>query len=84
MLLVAAGQAPCGDDEDTPEPGSLQGYIGVLAGLIRVPPGLEKAIEAALADSLQSIVLACSRRRAGRRAAPHGVPARARHPLFRR
>ncbi|MGD0116395.1 MAG: chromosome segregation protein SMC [Dehalococcoidia bacterium] len=58
MLLVAAGQAPYGDDEDTPEPGSLQGYIGVLAGLIRVPPGLEKAIEAALADSLQSIVLA--------------------------
>ncbi len=58
MLLIAAGQAPYGDDEDTPEPGSLQGYIGVLAGLIRVPPGLEKAIEAALADSLQSIVLA--------------------------
>ena len=58
MLLVAAGQAPRGDDEDLPEPGSLQGYVGVLAGLIRVPPGLEKAIEAALADSLQSIVLA--------------------------
>ena len=57
MLLIAAGQAPRGDDDD-PEPHSLQGYIGVLAGLIRVPPGLEKAIEAALADSLQSIVLA--------------------------
>ena len=57
MLLIAAGQAPRSDDED-PDPGSLQGYVGVLAGLIRVPPGLEKAIEAALADSLQSIVLA--------------------------
>ncbi|HUS83375.1 MAG TPA: chromosome segregation protein SMC [Dehalococcoidia bacterium] len=57
MLLTAAGQAPRVDEED-PEPGSLQGYIGVLAGLIRVPPGLEKAIEAALVDSLQSIVLA--------------------------
>jgi chromosome segregation protein len=56
MLLVAAGQAPRTDDD--PVPGTLQGYIGVLAGLIRVPPGLEKAIEAALADSLQSIVLA--------------------------
>ena len=59
MLLVAAGQAPRGEDEDDlPEPGSLHGYIGVLASLIRVPPGMEKAIEAALADSLQSIVLA--------------------------
>lgn len=57
MLLVAAGQAPRTSDDD-PQPGSLHGYIGVLAGLIRVPPGLEKAIEAALADSLQSIVLA--------------------------
>ncbi len=56
MLLVAAGQAPR-RDEDDPEPGTLEGYIGVLTGLIRVPPGLEKAIEAALADSFQSVVL---------------------------
>jgi chromosome segregation protein len=57
MLLVAAGQAPRRDEND-PASGILDGYIGVLTSLIRVPPGLEKAIEAALADSLQSVVLA--------------------------
>ncbi|MDI6856774.1 MAG: chromosome segregation protein SMC [Dehalococcoidia bacterium] len=57
MLLVAAGRIPPADDDDYPEPGSLQGVLGIMARLVRVAPGLEKAIEAALAESLQAIVL---------------------------
>jgi chromosome segregation protein len=56
-LLVAGGRIPLGEDADHPEPGSLHGVLGILARLIRVAPGLEKAIEAALADSLQAILL---------------------------
>ncbi len=56
-LLVAAGRIPPAEGEDHPEPGSLQGVLGIMARLVRVPSGLEKAIEAALAESLQAIVL---------------------------
>ncbi|MGD0764706.1 MAG: chromosome segregation protein SMC [Dehalococcoidia bacterium] len=58
-LLVAAGQVapPEGEEDDYPDQGSLMGVVGVLARLIHVTPGVEKAIEAAFADSLQSIIL---------------------------
>lgn len=36
---------------------SLPGVLGLVGQLMRVPPGLEKAIEAALADSLFAIVV---------------------------
>jgi chromosome segregation protein len=56
-LLIAGGRIPPGDETDYPEPGSLHGVLGILARLIRVSSGLEKAIEAALAGSLQAIIL---------------------------
>jgi chromosome segregation protein len=45
-----------------PEEGSqvestLEGIVGVVGRLLRVPPGLERAIEAALAENIQAIVV---------------------------
>jgi chromosome segregation protein len=44
-----------------PEEGSerevtLEGIVGVVGRLLRVPPGLERAIEAALAENIQAVV----------------------------
>src|SRR4030065_414587 len=38
-LLIAGGRIPPADETDHPEPGSLQGVLGILARLIRVAPG---------------------------------------------
>ncbi len=53
-LLAAGGQGP----SDEPASDSrVQGLIGMVGQLIRVPAGLERAIEAALADSLYAVVV---------------------------
>jgi chromosome segregation protein len=56
-LLIAGGRIPPGDETVYPQPNSLQGVLGIVARLVRVSAGLEKAIEAALAANLQAIVL---------------------------
>lgn len=50
-LLAAGGLLP-GD-----APGSLEGVLGLVGQLLKVPPGLEKAIEAALAENLYAVVV---------------------------
>jgi chromosome segregation protein len=37
----------------------LEGIVGLVGRLLRVPPGLERAIEAALAENIQAIVAEC-------------------------
>ncbi len=37
----------------------LEGIIGLVGRLLRVPPGLERAIEAALAENIQAVVAEC-------------------------
>ena len=53
-LLVAGGKVP---DEEPEADSRIHGLIGMVGQLIRVPSGLERAIEAALADSLHAIVV---------------------------
>jgi chromosome segregation protein len=43
--------------ESVPDDVELRGVVGLLGQLLRVPPGLEKAIEAALAENLFAIVM---------------------------
>ncbi|MCI0890420.1 MAG: AAA family ATPase, partial [Chloroflexi bacterium] len=53
-LLQAGGKDP----EHEPEADSrIHGLIGMVGQLLRVPAGLERAIEAALADSLHAVVV---------------------------
>ncbi|MBI4570722.1 MAG: AAA family ATPase, partial [Chloroflexi bacterium] len=53
-ILAAGGRVP----EEEPSPDSrIQGLVGMLGELLRVPSGLERAIEAALEDSLHAVVL---------------------------
>ena len=53
-LLQAGGRVP---GEEAPEGGHIEGMVGMVGELLRVPAGLERAIEAALADSLHAIVV---------------------------
>ncbi|MGQ9572848.1 MAG: chromosome segregation protein SMC [Dehalococcoidia bacterium] len=48
-----AAAGPVLDDADVP----VHGLLGVLSSLIRVPKGLERAIEAALAENLQAMLV---------------------------
>jgi len=54
MVLEAGGVLK---RETVPEDIELAGVVGLVGQILRVPPGLEKAIGAALADSLHAIVL---------------------------
>ena len=53
-LLQAGGRVA---GEEAPEGGRIEGMVGMVGELLRVPAGLERAIEAALADSLHAIVV---------------------------
>ncbi|MCH7698075.1 MAG: chromosome segregation protein SMC, partial [Chloroflexi bacterium] len=53
-LLVAGGKVA---DTEPSEDGRIHGLIGMVGQLLRVSAGLERAIEAALADSLHAIVV---------------------------
>ena len=53
-LLAAGGQV---SGEEPPPDSRIHGLVGMLGQLLRVPAGLERAIEAALADSLHAIVV---------------------------
>ena len=52
-VLEAAGQLP--RELTTPDL-ELRGVVGLVGQIMRVPPGLEKAVEAALAENLYAIV----------------------------
>ncbi len=53
-LMVAGGKV----SGEEPDPDNrIRGLVGMVGQLIRVPSGLERAIEAALADSLHAIVV---------------------------
>ena len=53
-ILAAGGKIPGAE----PEPDMrLQGLVGMLGELIRVPAGLERAIETALAEALHAVVV---------------------------
>ena len=54
MILEAGGVLK---RESVPEDIELRGVLGLVGQIVKVPGGLEKAIEAALADSLFAIVL---------------------------
>ena len=54
VVLAAGGRIP--GEEPAPDT-RVHGVIGMLGELLRVPSGLERAIEAALADSLHAIVV---------------------------
>jgi chromosome segregation protein len=53
-ILAAGGRIA---DEATPSEDQIRGVVSMVGELIRVPPGLERAIEAALADSLHAVVV---------------------------
>ena len=53
-LLQAGGRVA---GEEAAEGGQIEGIVGMVGELLRVPAGLERAIEAALADSLHAIVV---------------------------
>jgi chromosome segregation protein len=52
-LFGAAGKT----EADVPPENRLYGLVGMLGELLRVPSGLERAIEAALADALHGVVV---------------------------
>ncbi len=53
-LLAAGGRVA----RETPDPdSSIQGMVGMLGQLLSVPAGLERAIEAALAEGLHAVVV---------------------------
>ncbi|HYM15619.1 MAG TPA: chromosome segregation protein SMC [Dehalococcoidia bacterium] len=54
MILEAGGLLK---RETVPAETELRGVVGLVGQLLRVPPGLEKAIEAALAENLFAIVM---------------------------
>ncbi len=54
MILEAGGVLK---RQTVPEDIELRGVLGLVGQIVKVPPGLEKAIEAALADSLFAVVL---------------------------
>jgi chromosome segregation protein len=57
-LLAAATQPLSAEgDDDTAEVQPLEGVVDIVSRLIRVPDGLEAAIEAALAEQLTAIVV---------------------------
>ncbi|MEX0785441.1 MAG: chromosome segregation protein SMC [Dehalococcoidia bacterium] len=53
-VLAAGGKLP---GREPPPEERIHGLVGMLGQLIRVPQGLERAIEAALADSLHAVVV---------------------------
>lgn len=53
-VLAAGGKVPGEEPESDTR---IDGLIGMLGQLLRVPAGLERAIEAALADSLHAVVV---------------------------
>ena len=53
--LLAAGGRP--SDEETPADIRIHGLVSLIGELLRVPDGLERAVEAALADSLHAVVV---------------------------
>ncbi len=53
--LLAAGGRTAG--QDIPPESRIRGMIGMVGQVLRVPAGLERAIEAALADSLHAVVV---------------------------
>ncbi|MGB2695550.1 MAG: chromosome segregation protein SMC [Dehalococcoidia bacterium] len=53
-LLAAGGKIA---DQEPPADGRIGGIIGLLGQILRVPAGLERAIEAALAEHLHGIVV---------------------------
>ena len=53
-LLAAGGRIP--GEEPAPD-GRIRGMVGIAGQLLRVPAGLERAIEAALADNLHAVVV---------------------------
>lgn len=53
--VLAAGGVIESEEGLEPEP-TLEGIVGVVGRLLRVPPGLERAVEAALAENIQAIV----------------------------
>ena len=53
-LLAAAGRV----EGEEPDPDSrIQGVLGMVGDVLRVPEGLERAIEAALADAVHAVVV---------------------------
>lgn len=53
-VLAAAGILP---DQELAQGATLEGVVGLVGQLLRVPPGMEKAIEAALAENLHALVV---------------------------
>ena len=53
-LLAAGGQV---SGQEPPPDSRIHGLVGMLGQLLRVPAGLERAIEAALADSIHAVVV---------------------------
>jgi chromosome segregation protein len=53
-ILAAGGRIP---GEEPARESRIEGVLGMLGEVIRVPAGLERAIEAALADSLHAVVV---------------------------
>ncbi len=53
-IIAAGGKIP---GEEFPPEDRIQGLVGMVGELLRVPAGLERAIEAALADSLHAVVV---------------------------
>ncbi len=53
-ILAAGGRIP--GEEAAPE-ARIEGVLGMLGEVIRVPSGLERAIEAALADALHAVIV---------------------------
>jgi len=53
-ILAHGGRVP---GEEPPADSRIEGLLGMVGELIRVPAGLERAIEAALADNLHAVVV---------------------------
>ncbi len=56
IRAVLAAGGLLGADEGVASEPTLEGIVGLVGRLLRVPPGLERAIEAALAENIQAIV----------------------------
>lgn len=54
-ILTAGGLLE--PEEGSEREATLEGIVGVVGRLVRVPPGLERAIEAALAENIQAVVV---------------------------
>ena len=54
--VLAAGGLLIDEQDGAGRPPTLEGVVGLVARLLKVPSGLERAIEAALAENLEAIV----------------------------